>query len=175
MTLPDRSRPTRRTGLRVLVVADDAGMGQSTARWLQCNGHDARVAADGPTALRLAADDAPDVVLLDLGLPGMDGCEVARRLREQCATRRPLIIAVTGCTQAEVPRRCDEAGVDLYLRKPADSEALRALLAGLAARRGTGCGRVVRPAGCLAMQAPGVRPGGFYNRLQPRGRWERGN
>jgi DNA-binding response OmpR family regulator len=68
-------------GLRVLVVEDNADMSQSTALLLQCYGHDARVAADGPTALRLAADDVPGAVLLNLGLPGMDGYEVARRLR----------------------------------------------------------------------------------------------
>jgi two-component system CheB/CheR fusion protein len=81
---PDRPVPgSNATGLRVLVVEDDPHLATDMAVWLSCQGHKARVATDGPAALRTAEADPPDVVLLDIGLPGMDGYAVAERVREE--------------------------------------------------------------------------------------------
>jgi CheY-like chemotaxis protein len=122
--------------LHVLVVEDNSDTAESMALMVRCDGHEVRVALDGPTALRLAEQEPPDVVLLDIGLPGMDGCEVARRLRERPGGSRPLLIAISGYSLTEVVRRCYEVGVDCYLLKPAEPETLLDLLSGLATRPG---------------------------------------
>ena len=115
--------------LRILLVEDDGDLAETLAALLRIYGHEVQVARDGPTALRLAADQPPDVGLLDLGLPGgMDGYEVARRLREQEVDKLPLLIAVTGSGQDEDRRRSTEAGIHLHLLKPVDGEALNRLL-----------------------------------------------
>jgi len=114
--------------LRILLVEDDGDSAETLAVLLRIYGHEVQVARDGPTALRLAADQPPDVALLDLGLPGMDGCEVARRLREQEADKLPLLITVTGYGQDEDRRCSKEAGIHLHLLKPVDGEALNRLL-----------------------------------------------
>src|SRR5688500_14472376 len=82
--------------LSILVIDNDEGTAGSYAALLGLFGHQVRVAADGPTALHLAADAAPDVVLLDVGQDGMDGYAVATELCRQSAGRRPVLIAVTG-------------------------------------------------------------------------------
>jgi two-component system, OmpR family, response regulator len=115
-------------GLRVLVVEDYPDTATSTALLLKLFGHEVDVAGDGPTALRAAAAFPPDVVLLDIGLPGMDGYEVARRLRGQPLARRPFFIAVSGYRQPADRRREVEAGIDMHLLKPVDPDHLRLLL-----------------------------------------------
>jgi CheY-like chemotaxis protein len=125
-------------GLSVLIVEDDAVAAQCLAILLKHYGHRARVARDGPEALRLAAESAPDVVLLDIGLPGEDGCMVAERLRQQSPVRRPLLVAVTGYGQEADCRRSLEAGIDLHLVKPVEPAVLFGML-----RR---FGRVIAPA-----------------------------
>jgi CheY-like chemotaxis protein len=117
-----------RTGLHVLVIEDDADTAQSCAVLLELLGHRVQVALDGPAALRMAAEAAPDVALIDIGLPGMDGCEVARQLRQLSGDRRPLLVAVTGYAQDEDRLSTRMAGIDLHLVKPVDPEALRKLL-----------------------------------------------
>jgi CheY-like chemotaxis protein len=117
-----------RTGLSVLVVEDDPDAGRSYAMLLELLGHRVRVANDGPTALRLAAESTPDVALIDIGLPHMDGCEVAKRLRGQSPDRRPLLVAITGYGQEEDRRRSDAAGIDLHLLKPVEPEKLKEFL-----------------------------------------------
>jgi signal transduction histidine kinase/DNA-binding response OmpR family regulator len=117
--------PTTR---RVLVVDDNRDAAESLALLLEVAGHATRVSHDGPTALTTAAEFQPDAVLLDIGLPGMDGYEVARRLRAAPTTRRALLVALTGYGQIEDQRRAREAGFDHHLVKPADLEALAALL-----------------------------------------------
>ena len=98
--------------LRIFIVEDHGDAGESLAVLLRVSGHEVEVAPDGPAALRAAADKPPDVVLLDLSLPGgMDGYEVARRLREQEADKLPLLIAVTGYGRHEDRRRSKEGGV----------------------------------------------------------------
>jgi CheY-like chemotaxis protein len=115
-------------GLRILVVEDDADTAQSTALLLRLYGHRVRVAPDGRAALRLARRARPDVVLLDLGLPGMDGWEVARRLGEQLFARPPFLVALSGYGGEEDRRRSEQAGIHLHLVKPVDPEFLRRLL-----------------------------------------------
>ena len=115
--------------LRVLVVEDDADTAGSLALLLRQDRHDVRLAADGPAALAAAQAARPDVVLLDLGLPGMDGWQVAEHLRERLARTPPFLIAVTGRGRKADRRRSGEAGIDLHLVKPADPDLLRRLLA----------------------------------------------
>jgi CheY-like chemotaxis protein len=120
-----------RPGLRVLVVEDDAGLASDLAMLLGRCGHKVRVASDGAAALEATQASAPDVVLLDIGLPGMDGYQVARRVREEIApamAKAPLLIAVTGRAGEADRRRSQEAGIDLHLVKPVDPHELLRLL-----------------------------------------------
>ena len=110
----------------VLVVDDNRDAADSVAELLRLRGHRVMVAYDGPTALTTAAEHAPDVVLLDIGLPGMDGYEVGVRLREGAATRTALILALTGYGQTEDRRRSEAARFDGHLVKPVDIETLYA-------------------------------------------------
>jgi PAS domain S-box-containing protein len=113
---------------RVLVVDDNVDSADSLAMLLQVNGHEVRVAYDGPAALREAAAFVPEVVLLDIGLPGMNGYEVARKLREMPEAKGTLLVAQTGWGQAEDRRRSKEAGFDHHLVKPVDVPKLLELL-----------------------------------------------
>jgi CheY-like chemotaxis protein len=123
------AKPPAMTALRVLIVEDHRDGAESLATLLRLWGHEARVVRDGAAALEAAASERPDVVLLDIGLPGMDGYEVAERLREGRPRAMPLVIAVTGYGDEEARLRAAEAGIDLYLLKPADPQQLQALLA----------------------------------------------
>jgi CheY-like chemotaxis protein len=127
----------REPGLRVLVVEDDPDDAYSTALLLRLLGHTVETAADEETAVQAAAADPPDVVLLDIGLPGMDGCEVARRLRkqQQATGRRMLLVAVTGHGQAAYRQRSRDAGVFMYIVKPVDPHLLGHILASHATAR----------------------------------------
>src|SRR5439155_18442490 len=91
-------------------------------------GHHSLQAVDGPTALRLAAEEKPEVYIIDIGLPGMDGYEVARRLRQMLQASRALLIALTGYGTPEDKVRAREAGFDAHLTKPPDVDQLRRLL-----------------------------------------------
>jgi CheY-like chemotaxis protein len=121
--------PDKRRLCRVLVVDDNADAARSLSMLLEMNGHEVHTCHDGPSALRAAEAFGPEVVLLDIGLPGMDGFEVARRLREQTVPQQPLLVALSGYGQAEDQRRSREAGFDHHLVKPADPEVLTALFA----------------------------------------------
>jgi CheY-like chemotaxis protein len=116
------------TSLRVLVVDDCPDTRNSFRVLLNIWGHDVREAADGPAALEAADAFLPEVVLLDLGLPGMDGCELARRLLRRPHLGRPRLVAVTGYSRDSDIARAREAGFDLLLAKPVDPERLRLLL-----------------------------------------------
>ncbi len=89
---------------------------------------------DGPSALEAVRDFAPGAALLNSGLPGMDGYELARELRRLPHARRALLVAMTGWGQDEDRRRCREAGFDLHVTKPAPPEEVQRLLAEYAAR-----------------------------------------
>jgi CheY-like chemotaxis protein len=114
---------------RVLIVDDNTDSVDSLDRLLGLQGHEVRTAHDGPTALRVAQLFGPEVVLLDIGLPQMDGYEVARQLREQVGLRKAVLVAVTGYGQEEDRRKAAEAGFDAHLTKPADPATLHRLLA----------------------------------------------
>lgn len=117
----------RRKGLYILVVEDHEDTAETTAMLLRLYGHEVQIAADGPAALQAAQDRCPDVALVDIRLPGMDGYEVARKLAEQPAERRPLMIAVTGLMAENDPRLADPC-IDLHLLKPLDPAMLERLL-----------------------------------------------
>jgi two-component system CheB/CheR fusion protein len=115
--------------LRVLVVDDNVDAATTLASLLEKDGHDVRRAHDGPGALLEADAFCPDAVVLDLGLPGMDGFEVARRLRLRATDTKPLLVAVSGYGRDEDRRRARVAGFDHHLIKPAELSALRQALA----------------------------------------------
>jgi CheY-like chemotaxis protein len=114
--------------LRFLVVDDNREQADSLAMLLRMNGHTVRTAYDAATALTWHGAFDPDVVLLDLGLPGVDGHAVCRRLRASEGGERLVVIAVTGWGQAEDRERSAEAGFDAHLVKPVDPAELRTLL-----------------------------------------------
>jgi PAS domain S-box-containing protein len=118
--------------LRVLVVDNSIEAAQSIAGLVAVWGYEVRVAYDGPTALTEASAWRPQAVLLDIGMPGMDGYEVARRLREQTDLKGLVLVAVTGYGQEEDRRHAQEAGFDFHMTKPAPPEDLRELLVELA-------------------------------------------
>jgi PAS domain S-box-containing protein len=124
------ARPARtRNGQRVLVVDDNRDAAESLAMLLRTRGVDAEVSHDGPSALERVRTWKPTAVLLDLGMPGMDGYEVAKRLREEAPGKNALLVAVTGWGQPDVQSRCLEAGFDHHLVKPVRLEGLEELLA----------------------------------------------
>ncbi len=114
---------------RILVVDDNADAAASLAMLLRLSLHEVRTACDGGSALRTAVDMTPDVVLLDVGLPDIDGYEVARRLRQLPALRNALIIAVTGYGADRDRERAQEAGFNYHLTKPVDVDVLEKLIA----------------------------------------------
>ena len=116
------------TNLRVLVVDDSKDTRTALRLLLKRWGHEVVVAADGPAALSAAVPFFPDVVLLDIGLPGMDGYEVARRLRARPCLGEALVVATTGFGRREDVERCLKAGCDVHLQKPCDPLALKQLL-----------------------------------------------
>jgi signal transduction histidine kinase len=125
--------PARR-GHRILLADDNRDALESLATLLQCDGHEVFTAADGAEALEVAAECRPDVVLLDIGMPKLDGYEVARRIRAEAWGKSAVLIALTGWGQDEDRRRSREVGFDSHLVKPLDPEALSTLLARLPAK-----------------------------------------
>ncbi len=123
---------TESTGRRVIVVDDNRDAAETLAALLRLKGHSVATAHDGHMALELARSWLPELVLLDLGMPGMDGFEVARRIRELPGLERITIAALTGWGQQADRRRTAEAGFDHHLVKPVDVKILEELLAGLA-------------------------------------------
>ena len=119
---------------RILVVDDNVDSAETLKELLRGLGNEVRTAYDGVEAVSAAADFEPDVVLLDIGLPRMDGYDVARTLRRQTRGRDLMLVAVTGWAHEEDRMRSREAGYDHHLAKPVDLVALRALLAGRAAQ-----------------------------------------
>jgi signal transduction histidine kinase len=116
---------------RVLIVEDNDDARAMLSEALAFSGHDVRQARDGATGLALAAQARPDIALIDIGLPDLDGYEVARRLRAAPGGGRIGLIAITGYGQAEDQRRAHDAGFDAHLTKPVAPERLRQVMAGL--------------------------------------------
>ena len=115
---------------RILMVEDDQAVASGLRRVLSLNGYEVRVAYTGPEGVRLAREWPPEVVLCDIGLPGLDGYGVAGALRRDPATAAARIIAVTGYGRDEDRRRSREAGFDHHLTKPVEPEEVLQLLAG---------------------------------------------
>jgi len=113
---------------RVLLVDDHLDAAASLAKLLRMQGHQVCLAHDGPGALEAAAAFRPEIVLLDIGLPGMDGFEVARRLRSE-GLKDAVFAALTGYGRDEDRKRSQMAGIDVHLVKPINLDILRGLLA----------------------------------------------
>src|SRR6266540_4120656 len=130
MSRPLVGAPTTITSrkLRVLVVEDHLDSRTTLCAMLRVWGHEVDEATNGPAALSSATSARPDVVLLDIGLPGMDGCEVARQFRALPGLGKALLVAVTGFGRPDEVKECLQAGCDMHLLKPYDPLALKQLL-----------------------------------------------
>jgi two-component system, sensor histidine kinase len=126
MNLSGKTAPAVR---RVLVVDDNRDGADSMALLLRLHGHDVRVAYDGLEGVNAALSQAPEVVLCDIGLPGLDGFGVAKALRKDPKTARASLIAITAYGSEQTKRLCQEAGFDRYFTKPVDFTVLAGLLA----------------------------------------------
>ncbi len=123
------TRPMKPTSSRrVLVVDDNHDSVETLSMLLQVKGHEARVAENGEEAIAVADDYQPDIVLLDLSLPGMDGYEVAQRLRDRPYGSGLVLVALTGWSGREVQAKAAEAGFDYHLLKPVDWPDLEKVL-----------------------------------------------
>jgi PAS domain S-box-containing protein len=123
------------SGCRVLVVDDNRDAADSMGMLLRLKGNDVRTAHDGLEGVELAGTFRPELVLLDIGLPKLNGYDVARQIRRQPGGAEVVLVALTGWGQDEDRRRSQEAGFDLHVVKPVDLMALEQLLAGLPATR----------------------------------------
>jgi signal transduction histidine kinase len=115
-------------GRRVLVVDDNVDAAESTAAFLRLEGHEVKTVADGNEALSSVRVFAPHVIVLDIGLPGLDGYAVARQLRERGDTSHALLIAVTGYGQKDDKQRAVESGFDYHFVKPTDPRQIQAAI-----------------------------------------------
>ena len=123
----DETRP-HKTGKRILVIEDNRDSADSLCLLLECYGHEVAVAYSGHDGVQAAEQYQPDVVLCDIGLPGLDGYGVARKLRDNPTTAKARLIAVTAYGQDEDRRRSHEAGFEQHLVKPVDPDALHRVL-----------------------------------------------
>ena len=113
---------------RILVVDDQPDTAESIAMLLRLSGHDVQVAHDGASAISAARSSLPELMFLDIGLPGVDGFGVAKQLRAEPALRGLRIIAVTAYGSDDARARAQEAGIDQYLVKPVEPRFLESLL-----------------------------------------------
>jgi CheY-like chemotaxis protein/anti-sigma regulatory factor (Ser/Thr protein kinase) len=120
--------PAPSVGRRVLVVDDNVDAAESIAMYLRLEGHEVKVVINAYHALPAAAVFAPHAVLLDIGLPGISGYEIARRLRQQPAHEAAVLIALTGYGQKDDRERAASAGFDYHFVKPADPSAVQAAI-----------------------------------------------
>lgn len=121
---PDTAKPRR----RILIVEDNVDVRESLRALLELSGHEVHEAPDGPSGVERAVALRPDVALVDIGLPGLDGYDVARRIRSMPDCGRTVLVALTGYAQPEYRERADDAGFDGYLPKPVDVSQLSALI-----------------------------------------------
>ncbi len=121
-------------GRRVLVVDDNVDAAELLGEVLEMDGHQVTVVHDGMAALAHMGAEDPEVIFLDIGLPGMDGYEVARRIRERSGGTGPRLVAVTGYGQASDRQRSREAGFDAHLVKPVELDRVRELVADAGSR-----------------------------------------
>ncbi|MEP6780910.1 MAG: PAS domain S-box protein, partial [Gemmatimonadaceae bacterium] len=123
------------TGRRVLVVDDNQDSADSLVMYLQLTGHDARSVYDGLEALEVAQKFRPDLILLDIGMPRLNGLDAARRIRESAWGKQIVLVALSGWGQPEDRRQSAEAGFDTHLVKPIERDTLSQLLIGIAQRQ----------------------------------------
>jgi CheY-like chemotaxis protein len=121
--------------LRILVVDDNVDTVLSFSMLLKVSGHDVRTAHDGPTSIHIAAEYIPDVMLLDIGLPGLSGYEVAKQIRRQPALNGVVLVALTGYGQESDRQASMAAGFNHHLIKPARLEQVRKILASVSDAR----------------------------------------
>ncbi|HWA39162.1 MAG TPA: response regulator, partial [Burkholderiales bacterium] len=114
---------------RILLVDDNRDYVDSLAEVLRAEGNDVRVEHDGAAGLEAALAFRPEYAFLDIGMPGLNGFELARRLRDRAETREAILVAVTGYSQPADQVRGKEAGFDRYLVKPVEIDAVREILA----------------------------------------------
>lgn len=122
--------------MRILIVEDERDLAELLARRLALEGHDAHICSDGWTAIEMATLIRPDAILTDLAMPGMDGWQLATRLRESLQPEVPLIIAVSAYQSGEHFTMSRAAGIDFHLAKPRYFEQLLQILDRYAANRG---------------------------------------
>ena len=120
--------PAASSGRRVLLADDNVDFATSLGQLLAARGHDVRVVHDGAAALATAAQFAPEIAFIDIGMPKVHGFEVARRMRAQPATAGCMLVAVTGWGQENDRRRAREAGFDRHLVKPVDPQQIESIL-----------------------------------------------
>jgi CheY-like chemotaxis protein len=120
----------------VLVAEDIPDAAEMMRVMIECMGHDVRVAADGVQAVAMAETFDPQVALLDIGMPRMDGYEAARRIRAALG-RRVVLVALTGWGQEQDQQRAYAAGFDYHVTKPAEPDALESLIASAGLPRGS--------------------------------------
>ena len=118
-------------GRSILIIEDHDDAREALRALLELEGHQVSAAAAGPQGIELAHRHAPDIALIDIGLPDLDGYEVARRLRAAPGGRSIGLVAITGYGQPEDQRRAYEAGFDAHLTKPVAPERLKQVMAGL--------------------------------------------
>ncbi|HEX5419585.1 MAG TPA: response regulator, partial [Gammaproteobacteria bacterium] len=123
------ARQDARRGIRILIVDDNVDGADALARLLAVMGHETATEYDGQSALERVADFAPDVIFVDLGMPGMDGFQLCHRLRKHSLRNRPRIVALTGWGREEDLARTAQAGFDAHLVKPVNRAVLERLLA----------------------------------------------
>ena len=115
--------------LRILIADDNTGSAESLSILLGLEGHSTRIATDGLEAVEIAEQLRPNVIVLDIGMPRLNGLDACRRIRRQSWSASTLLIALSGWSQDADLKRSEEAGFDAHLVKPVDHDALRKLLA----------------------------------------------
>lgn len=126
MSKVEPSKPRRR--MRILVVDDNVDLAQAMRTLLTQAGHEVQIAHDGPQGIAVALSQRPEIVLLDIGLPGLDGYQVATRLRQEAPCKDAVIIAMTCYGREEDRRRASEANINHYLVKPVELARLLTLI-----------------------------------------------
>jgi CheY-like chemotaxis protein/two-component sensor histidine kinase len=127
--------PARSGGVRIIVIEDHDEVRQTLCDALATLDHQVEGASDGPAGLALVLETLPDVALVDIGLPGLDGYEIARQIRTRCNGASPHLVAMTGYGQPEDRARAEAAGFDVHLVKPVSLTQLQQILAAVTPRR----------------------------------------
>jgi two-component system, sensor histidine kinase len=153
------------TRRRVLIVEDNADVRQMLRTLLEIDGHEVHEAADGPTGVAVGLDVRPDVAFVDIGLPGLDGYDVARALLSQSESGPPMLVALTGYGRAEDRRRMEENGFEASLIKPVDPDRIREVLQRVPRRGGA-----LTPTSSHGRRACRRRGGGCTRRARRAGR-----